>query len=157
MPGFEPESEAWEASVLTTGLHSHNPWYPIQLLMDYILTIDGRMIILLLNKIIYQQVNQHPSPRTVEMMKYHITMLCGGESMMLSPLKRPKFDIMSVSNELGGGVLRASKDMVEFMHDGVKLTLYPNASLLFYHFTDLEIANSYADEIMAILEGGCKG
>ena len=64
---------------------------------------------------------------------------------------------MSVSNELGGGVLRASKDMVEFMHDGVKLTLYPNASLLFYHFTDLEIANSYADEIMAILEGGCKG
>ena len=47
--------------------------------------------------------------------------------------------------------------MVEFMHDGVKLTLYPNASLLFYHFTDLEIANSYADEIMAILEGGCKG
>ena len=77
--------------------------------------------------------------------------------MMLSPLKRPKFDIMSVSNELGGGVLRASKDMVEFMHDGVKLTLYPNASLLFYHFTDLEIANSYADEIMAILEGGCKG
>ena len=88
-------------------------------------------------------------------MKYHITMLCGGQSMMLSPSERPKFDILEVSKGLTD-VLRASKDMVEFMYRDVKLTLYPNASIMFYHFTDLEVAYSYADEILVMIKGGRK-
>ena len=76
--------------------------------------------------------------------------------MMLSPSERPKFDILAVS-EMLGDVQRTTKDMVEFMYKDVKLTLYPNASIMFYHFTDLEVAYSYADEILAMIEGGRKG
>ena len=86
-------------------------------------------------------------------MRYQITMLCGGESMMLTPSERPEFDILEVSKGFDD-VLRATKDMVEFMYKDVKLTLYPNASIMFYHFTDLEAAHSYADEILASIDGG---
>ena len=88
------------------------------------------------------------------MMKYYITMLCGGQSMMLSPSERSKFDTLEVSRILGDRVLRASKDMVEFMYKDVKLTLYPNSSIMFYHFTDLEIAYTYADEVLETVKVG---
>ena len=81
-------------------------------------------------------------------MKYHVTMLCGGESMMLSPSERPRVDMSSASGSLGDSVLRSNKDMVEFMYKGVRLTLYPNGSVMFYHFIDLEMAKVYADEVM---------
>ena len=86
-------------------------------------------------------------------MRYQITMLCGGESMMLTPSERSEFDILEVSKGFDD-VLRATKDMVEFMYKDVKLTLYPNSNIMFYHFTDLEIANSYADEILAMINDG---
>ena len=89
------------------------------------------------------------------MMKYHITMLCGGQSMMLSPSEKIEFDILEVSKEFED-VLQATKDMVEFMYKDVKLTLYPNASIMFYHFTDSKVAHTYADEIMAMIRDGRK-
>ena len=82
-------------------------------------------------------------------MKYHVAMLCGGESMMLSPSDGTKIDMTSMAKEFGDSVLRANKDMIEFMFKGIKLTLYPNGRIMFYHFTDLESAKCYADEIMA--------
>ena len=74
--------------------------------------------------------------------------------MMLSPSERPKFNMMTVSEELGDKVLRSSKDMVEFMLHDVKLTLYPNGSVMYYHFTDPNVAEAYANEVMAIIRGG---
>ena len=74
--------------------------------------------------------------------------------MMLSPSERPDIDLISVPARLGDEVLRSSKDMVEFMLHGVKLTLYPNGSVMFYHFTDLKTAEAYADEVMAAVRGG---
>ena len=86
-------------------------------------------------------------------MRYHTIMLCGGESMMLTPSEGVKIDVVRASRILGQ-VMRASKDMVEFMYRNVKLTLYPNGSIMFYHFTDLEVACSYADEVIgAVTEG----
>ena len=82
------------------------------------------------------------------MMRYHVTMLCGGESMMLSPSERPHLDTDAVSDILGDAVLRSSEDMVEFMYNDVKLTLYPNGSMMFYHFTDLDTATSYMEGVM---------
>lgn len=84
-------------------------------------------------------------------MRYQTTMLCGGESMMLTPSERSDFDILEVSKGLDD-VLRATKDMVEFMFRDVKLTLYPNSSIMFYHFTDQEVARTYADEILAMID-----
>ena len=86
-------------------------------------------------------------------MKYHITMLCGGESMMLSPSEIYKLDLEDVVDKMDDGVLRSNKDMVEFMYDGVKLTLYTNGSIMFYHFTDTDVAYSYADEILEKING----
>ena len=76
--------------------------------------------------------------------------------MMLSPSERSKFDTLEVSRILGDRVLRATKEMVEFMYNDVKLTLYPNSSIMFYHFTDLEVAYTYADEVLEIAKGGRK-
>ena len=80
-------------------------------------------------------------------MKYHMIPLCGGKSMMLSPSERLDIDLMAVSASFDD-VLRVSKDMMEFMFREVKMTLYPNGSVMFYHFTDLDVANSYADEVI---------
>ena len=96
------------------------------------------------------------SPTESGMMRYHITMLCGGQSMMLSPSERSKFDTLKVSEIIGDRVLRATKDMVEFMYNDVKLTLYPNSSIMFYHFTDLDVAHTYADEVLEMAKGGRK-
>ena len=89
-------------------------------------------------------------------MKYHITMLCGGESMMLTPSEIYRLDLEDAVGKMDDEILRSNKDMVEFMHKGVKLTLYTNGSIMFYHFTDLEVAYAYADEVLEIAKGGRK-
>ena len=67
--------------------------------------------------------------------------------MMLSPSERQKIDLMSVSKSFDD-VIRVSKDMMEFMYHEIKITLYPNGSVMFYHFTDLDVARIYADEVI---------
>ena len=73
--------------------------------------------------------------------------------MMLSPSEIYKLDLEDVVDKMDDGVLRSNKDMVEFMHKGVKLTLYTNGSIMFYHFTDLDVAYPYADEILVKVNG----
>lgn len=73
--------------------------------------------------------------------------------MMLSPSERLDIDLMAVSASFDD-VLRVSKDMMEFMFRDVKITLYPNGSVMFYHFTDLEAGRSYADEVIGMAEHG---
>ena len=73
--------------------------------------------------------------------------------MMLSPSDRLDIDLMAVSASFDD-VLRVSKDMMEFMFRDVKITLYPNGSVMFYHFTDLDVARSYADEVIGMAEHG---
>lgn len=68
--------------------------------------------------------------------------------MMLSPSERYDIDLISVSGSFDD-VQRVSKDMMEFMYRGIKITLYPNGSVMFYHFTDLEKGRLYADEVIA--------
>ena len=67
--------------------------------------------------------------------------------MMISPSERMTIDLMAVSPSFGD-VIRVSKDMMEFMFRELKLTLYPNGSVMFYHFTDFDAACSYADEVI---------
>ena len=73
--------------------------------------------------------------------------------MMLSPSERLEIDLMSVSKSFDD-VLRVSKDMMEFTYHGIRITLYPNGSVMFYHFTDLEAGRSYADEVIGMAERG---
>ena len=73
--------------------------------------------------------------------------------MMLSPSESCNLDLEAVAKGMDDEILRSNRDMVEFMHRGVKLTLYPNGSMMFYHFTDLDVASSYADEMMATING----
>ena len=68
--------------------------------------------------------------------------------MMLSPSERQDIDLMSVSESFDD-VIRVSKDMMEFTYHEIKLTLYPNGSVMFYHFTDLDKGREYADEVIA--------
>ena len=72
--------------------------------------------------------------------------------MMLSPSERLKIDTEAASVKFDS-VIRANKDMVEFMYNDVKLTLYPNGSVMFYHFTDLEAARGYTDEVISKVVG----
>ncbi len=85
--------------------------------------------------------------------KYHTIMLCGGQSMMLNPSVRPVIPMADACGILKDSVLRSSKDMIEFMYKDVKLTIYPNGSIMFYHFTDFDAACTYADEIIGMLTG----
>ena len=80
-------------------------------------------------------------------------MLCGGQSMMLTPSVKPVFAMDDAQKILGDSVLRASEDMIEFMYRDVKITVYPNGSIMFYHFTDFDTACVYADEIINKLTG----
>jgi len=72
--------------------------------------------------------------------------------MMLTPSVKPVFAMDGARKMLEGSVLRSSDDMIEFMYKAVKMTLYTNGSLMFYHFTDLDKATGYADEIRAMIE-----
>ena len=85
--------------------------------------------------------------------KYHTIMLCGGQSMMLNPSVRPTIQMDHACEILKDSVLRSSKDMIEFVYRDVKLTVYPNGSIMFYHFTDFDAACVIADEIIDKLTG----
>lgn len=78
-------------------------------------------------------------------------MLCGGQSMMLAPSEKPSIDMGYATEILKDSVLRSSEDMIEFMYNDVKLTLYPNGSIMFYYFTDLEVASAYATEVTSLV------
>ncbi len=85
--------------------------------------------------------------------KYHSITLCGGKSMMLSPTEKLSIPMEDACGILKDAVLRSSKDMIEFMYEDVKLTIYANGSIMFYHFTDFDTACAYADEIIGVLTG----
>ncbi len=85
--------------------------------------------------------------------KYHSITLCGGKSMMLSPTEKLSIPMEDACGILNDAVLRSSKDMIEFMYKDVKLTIYANGSIMFYHFTDFDTACAYADEIIGMLTG----
>jgi hypothetical protein len=85
--------------------------------------------------------------------KYHSITLCGGKSMMLSPTEKLSIPMEDACGILNDAVLRSSKDMIEFMYEDVKLTIYANGSIMFYHFTDFDTACAYADEIIGMLTG----
>lgn len=71
--------------------------------------------------------------------------------MMLAPYARYDLDPRLVSESLDCTVLRATDEMVEFMYMEIKLTLYRNGNLMFYHYTDLEKGYEIADEVLGSL------
>ncbi len=71
--------------------------------------------------------------------------------MMLNPSSKISIPMEDACEILKESVLRSSKDMIEFMYRDVKLTIYPNGSIMFYHFTDFDAACTYADEIFGLL------
>ena len=79
---------------------------------------------------------------------YRLTVLCGGRSLMLVPRSFMEMDPSERVRELGADVLRSSSEMAEFMYEGVKVTLYPNGGLMFYHLDDPDLAERYADTIL---------
>ena len=83
--------------------------------------------------------------------RYHLTVLCGGKSMMLAPSVAYDIDLIHASDVLAQSVLRASEEMVEFMFDGIKLTLYSNGSLMFYHFNDPDAGYDICDRVLSLV------
>ena len=83
--------------------------------------------------------------------RYHLTVLCGGKSMMLAPSVAYDIDLIHASDVLAQSVLRASEEMVEFMFDGIKLTLYSNGSLMFYHFNDPVAGYDICDRVLSLV------
>ena len=71
---------------------------------------------------------------------------------MLTPSERLDLDMTKVTGIVGDCVLRSSDEMTEFIYKNVKLTIYPNGSILFYHFTDTPVATEYADEILRLVK-----
>ena len=71
--------------------------------------------------------------------------------MMLNPSPKPSISIDHAREILKDTALRSSKDMIEFVYKDIKLTIYPNGSIMFYHFTDFDAACTYADEIIGLI------
>lgn len=74
--------------------------------------------------------------------------------MMLTPSEKYNLDLRMAADILGESVLRSSEDMVEFMFREIKITVYANGSLMFYHFTELGVATEYANEILSMINRG---
>ena len=70
--------------------------------------------------------------------------------MMLAPSDRFDIDLVRASEVLGD-VIRSSDEMLEFMYEGIKLTLYPNGSLMFYHFNDVDKGYIIADNVLRLV------
>lgn len=83
--------------------------------------------------------------------RYHLTILCGGKSMMLAPSSPYNLDLSHAAELLAHHVIRASDEMVEFTHEGIKLTLYRNGNLMFYHYTDIDHGYEICDHILGML------
>ncbi len=71
--------------------------------------------------------------------------------MMLAPSVAYDIDLIHASEILVQSVLRASEEMVEFMFDGIKLTLYASGSLMFYHFNDPDAGYDICDRVLPMV------
>ena len=71
--------------------------------------------------------------------------------MMLNPPSKLSLPLEHACEILKDTVLRSSKDMIEFVYRDIKITIYPNGSIMFYHFTDFDAACTYADEIIGLI------
>ena len=71
--------------------------------------------------------------------------------MMLAPLAPYDIDLSRSADVLGLCVLRSSEEMLEFMYEDIRLTLYRNGNLMFYHYTDIEQGYMIADMVLGML------
>lgn len=85
--------------------------------------------------------------------KYHLTLLCGGKSMMLTPIPPPSVDMGIALSEFADTASKMSPEMIEFCFEGIRLTLYPNGSIMFYHYRELDAAYAIADRILDTVSG----
>lgn len=80
-------------------------------------------------------------------MKFHVTMLCGGKSMMLTPSESVTVNLKEAEKKVSD-VVKCSSEMLEFMYHDIKITLYTSGNVFFYHFIDRPKAFEYAEEIL---------
>lgn len=83
-------------------------------------------------------------------MKFHVTMLCGGKSMMLTPSETVSVDLVEAEKKVTD-VVKSSNEMLEFMYHDIKITIYSSGNVFFYHFTDRPKAFEYAEEILKLV------
>lgn len=83
-------------------------------------------------------------------MKFHVTMLCGGKSMMLTPSEAVAVDLTEAEKRVTD-VVKSSSEMLEFMYHDIKVTIYTSGNVFFYHFIDKPKAFEYAEEILKLV------
>ena len=71
--------------------------------------------------------------------------------MMLAPLTPYDIDLLRSADVLDHCVLRSSEEMLEFMYEDIRITLYRNGNLMFYHYTDIEQGYMIADMVLGML------
>ncbi len=79
-------------------------------------------------------------------MRFAMIRLCGGASAMLTPDRKIAIDL-GKCNAIGD-IIASNAEYIQFMWKGVRVTLYSNGSILFYHFIDEEKSRGYASDIL---------
>ena len=82
------------------------------------------------------------------MVKNVFLRLCGGFSVMIRPDTDMDLDLPSLK---GIDAESVSKAMMKFHWNGVETTMYNSGGLIFYHFEDQELAETYAKQIWSAL------
>ena len=80
--------------------------------------------------------------------RFHVTRLCGGQDLLLTPDKKIPIDLDRVYIEMKSQYARGPKDCVKFDWNGIMMTVYPAGSMLFGFFNNRLKAEEYAREIL---------
>ena len=83
-------------------------------------------------------------------LKYGIVRMCEGKSLMLTPTEKICINMDRVENILSA-TSRFEDEFVKIDWNDTPVTIYSNGSMLFYHLTDKDVAESYATKILIAL------
>lgn len=80
-------------------------------------------------------------------MNVSYTIMCGGESLMLTPVPAVPVEMKKVTDVFEDLCEKVSEDFVTIGWNGIPCTIYKRGSILFYHVTDRTAAKKYFLEI----------
>lgn len=83
--------------------------------------------------------------------RYTVTRMCGGKSVMLTPRASVEVDLDKASECFSDILNKSNPEFIEIQWGETPVTIYKKGSIFFYHLNDQEVCEAHSNEILSRL------
>lgn len=80
--------------------------------------------------------------------RYTVTRMCGGKSIMLTPRTPIEVDLDTASECFSDILNKSNPEFIEIQWGDTPVTIYKNGSIFFYHLNDHVVCEGHSNDIL---------